>query len=309
MLTRVSPDSASVSSTSAAMDTVVLVLLAFGVIVLSVSPFLLIEFGHHDDWNLFYEGFRNNRWAVESANGRPGFALILNAVAFPIVHSLPNLLYGRLIAIATLALTFGALAAFLRRYQLSTLIAFCIGAMIFVLPGMQQRVAHVMALPAVIGNLIAMLAGIAMVSRAPGARAWRGCGRKEIAALGAIALSLMATFVTYQACAMLFLLPVLCDALFAARPLRTRIFDAVVRTIFLFAVLALCFVAYKFVALPFASRWEPSVVEPLLPPIPTPSFTGDSAQGLAPVRVLDSGRGAPVGSSSGRLPPGSSPLF
>lgn len=235
-------------------------------LVLSLLPFLQFQFATQDDWTLLNSDYRPLQWTDELSVARPVFGFIIAKIVFPIVHVLPNLLYGRLLAIAMFAVALSAFALFVRRYGFSATEAFCVSALVFSLPGVQQRVAFVISLPTVFATLLSVLAGIWAVAANLGATNWHRYGRREIAPLVGIALLIAVSFLTYQNCPMFFLLPVFCDAVFSrSGELRRRMADTLVRTIFLFAVIAPCFFIYKLVVLPFIARWLPGVLIPSSP--------------------------------------------
>lgn len=118
-------------------DAILLYFASLALLALSVSPFLAIQFGHFDDWSLFVPDHSagSGSWEYELRLGRPFFAVFFRLLVLPIVHSLSDLIYGRLVAIGLLALTLAAFAAFLQRYRLSPWVAFCASALVFTLPG------------------------------------------------------------------------------------------------------------------------------------------------------------------------------
>src|SRR5262249_28981535 len=132
--------------------------ISLALLALTVAPFLLIEFCHNDDWTLFVPLYRAGTWIDGVAFGRPLRGFFLHLLVLPFVHGVPDLFPVRLISLSILALNLTLCIALLRRYGLPIVVAVCASALIFTLPGAQQRIYHVLALPAVIGNLLAFAA-------------------------------------------------------------------------------------------------------------------------------------------------------
>lgn len=253
-------------SASLARDAAVLYAPSLAFLILSLSPFLLIRFAHHDDWNLFNANFRSSQWVYELAAGRPFFAVFLKLAVFPYVRDLGGLLYGRIIIIAAFALALSVFAAYLCRRGLHLVMAFCTSALIFSLPGVQQRVSHVISLPAVIGILLALLAGIVTTEHGPRLVPRRGYRSMDVLRALAIVGALALSFLTYQSSPMFFLLPVFADALFGSEAdYRARMERAFLRSGTFIVGLMLCFFAYKFAALPILAKRLPAVLHPIGP--------------------------------------------
>ena len=241
-------------------DGILLYFSSLALLTLSVSPFLAIRFAHHDDWDLFDLASRTGFWGSELGVARPFFAVLLQLLVFPIVHSLSDLIYGRLVAIGLLAFNLAAFAAFLQRYRLSPLVAFYASALVFTLPGVQQRVSHVISTPAIVGNLMALYAGILTVRHGFAAKRWRDYTTRDRPALYLVVGLIAFSFYTYQNCPMFYLLPVLADALFeSSTPIAKRMKRTASRTALLVIALGALFFVYKFGVLPIAARWFPVV--------------------------------------------------
>ncbi len=220
--------------------------LAFLLLAVSLFPALHTSFAHHDDFGLFDRNWENQRIYLETALGRPFFAIFDDILVFPLVRSLNDIVYVRWLIVVVLAGSFTLLAFFLYRRGLSFILAFLAASLVFLLPGFQQRVFHSISLAAVIAILLALAAGV-MTSSLHFTR-WGG---RDIRAL-VVALAMLAVSAyTYLPSTMFFVVALTADLLFrrdqcfVERGVRFATAGMAFATFLVFTV-----VLHKFVILP-----------------------------------------------------------
>ncbi len=237
-----------------------LAILAFFVAVL--SPYLLIDFAHSDDWNLFKPEFYSNELPIELRAGRFLFIVILRAAIFPIIrfnHSLSVLPYIRVASIAALAGAATLFAIHQRQFRHSRLTVLCTSGLIFILPGAVYYAEHAMEFVLVIGTAFGLVGGILLTSCRDRILRVRDMSRRDWLLCSAAVLLLLLSCNIYQSSAMFFLLPIVSTLLFGPDQTRMRVILAIAQVGVFCAGLLLYFLLNKFIIIPVGAVWLPAV--------------------------------------------------
>jgi hypothetical protein len=255
------------SSYFTARELIYLYFAMFAFFALVLSPYYLTDFAHSDDWNLFDPTFWSQEPALAIKSGRFLYIVFLRAVIFPFIkmfHLISVLPYLRMASIALLAVAASLLAVHLRVLRMPFLVALCVSALIFILPGALQYVEHVNEFVLILGLVFGLIGGMLLTWCDAGILRGLGMSRRDWLLISASILMLLIACNTYPASGMFFLLPIASTFLFSPDGVRERCFLAIAQVGLFCAGLILFFLSNKFVIIPVSAKLIPEVNDPAI---------------------------------------------